>query len=110
MTKTSKIFQDALAATPDDVRIQVDLSMEISDRIAHILDMRGMNQKEFARMTGKTEAEVSRWLGGTHNFTLSTIAKISAALHTSIICVSDRYPDLDTQISYKIAEDVNSLK
>ena len=111
MMKTSKIFKDALAATPEDVRIQVDLSMDISDRIAHLLDMRGMSQKEFARMMGKTEAEVSRWVGGTHNFTLSTIAKISAALGTSIIRVSDQYPDFETdRYVYKVAEDVTSFK
>ena len=36
---------------------------------------------------GKTEAEVSRWVGGTHNFTLRTIAKISSAIETDLIRV-----------------------
>ena len=46
-----------------------------------------MTNKEFAKLVGKTEAEVSRWLGGTHNFTLKTIARISAALGCEIIKV-----------------------
>lgn len=36
---------------------------------------------------GKTEAEVSRWLGGTHNFTLRTIAKISDALGVKLLSI-----------------------
>lgn len=47
-----------------------------------------MTQKYFAKGIGRSEAEVSRWLGGTHNFTLSTIAKISAYFGEDIIHIS----------------------
>lgn len=89
--KNSIIFQNALKQVPEDVKIQVDLSMGIADRIVAILNAKNMTQKEFAKLMGKTEAEVSRWVGGTHNFTLSTIAKISAALDTSIVNISTDY-------------------
>lgn len=79
---------DALEHIPKEIRTQVDLSMGISDRIANVLEERGMTQKDFARLMGKTEAEVSRWLAGRHNFTLSTLAKISSALGTDIIKVA----------------------
>lgn len=89
--KNSIIFQNALKQVPEDVKIQVDLSMGIADRIVAILNAKNMTQKEFAKLMGKTEAEISRWVGGTHNFTLSTIAKISAALDTSIVNISTDY-------------------
>ena len=89
--KNSVIFQNALKQVPEDVKIQVDLSMGIADRIVAILNAQNMTQKEFAKLMGKTEAEVSRWVGGTHNFTLSTLAKISAALDTPLVCVSTNY-------------------
>ena len=76
---------EALANIPKDVNIKVDLSMRISDKIAAALNAQGLTQKDFAKMMGKNEAEVSRWLSGMHNFTLATIAKISAALEVSII-------------------------
>lgn len=54
--------------------------------ISHkILEKKGMPQKDFARLMGKTETEISRWLSGTHNMTMATIAKISAALGENII-------------------------
>ncbi len=46
-----------------------------------------MSQKDFARLLGKTETEVSKWLSGTHNMTLATISKISCALNQDIIKV-----------------------
>ena len=87
MIQGQKFFIDALERIPKAIQKQVDLSMGVSDRIAAILQNRGMTQKEFARMMGKTEAEVSRWLSGNHNFTLSTIAKISSALDKDIISI-----------------------
>ena len=65
---------------------QVELSVAIANRY-EILNIKGMTQKDLAQRLGKTETEVSRWLSGTHNLTLSTICKISAALGEDIITV-----------------------
>ena len=85
--KTTTMFREAVAQIPNDVRIEVALSFAIADKIDAILKQKGMTQKEFARKMGKTEAEVSRWVGGTHNFTLRTIAKISDVLGEQILTV-----------------------
>ena len=57
-----------------DMKIQMELSVAIANRIYSILEQRGLSQKDFARLMGKTETEVSRWLSGTHNLTISTIS------------------------------------
>ena len=79
------LFRQALAETPADVSRQVALSFAIADKIAGRLRQLGMSQKDFARKTKKTEAEVSRWLSGTHNFTLRTLALISTTLDFDLI-------------------------
>lgn len=86
--KAQKFFVDAVNRIPDNINRQVCLSMSVSDKIADILKERGMTQKEFAKGIGRSEAEVSRWISGTHNFTLSTIAKISSYLKEDIIQIS----------------------
>lgn len=73
--------------TPEMKR-QMELSVQIANRIYEIMEEKGLSQKNLASLLGKTETEVSRWLSGTHNLTLATIAKISVALNTDIICVT----------------------
>jgi len=82
-----KTFQECLSRVPNDLKQELDLSFAIADKIDSILKEKGITQKELAHATGKTEVEVSRWLCGTHNFTLRTIAKISNALGASIVNV-----------------------
>lgn len=72
--------------TPE-MKNQMELSVSIANRIYEILEEKGMSQKDLALALGKTETEVSRWLSGTHNLTIATIAKISVALGQDIIQV-----------------------
>ena len=82
-----KAFQDCLSQVPNDLKREIDLSFAIADKIDAILKEEGNKKKELAKRTGKTQAEVSRWLCGTHNFTLRTIAKIEDALDRRIVCM-----------------------
>ena len=72
-----------------ETKMQMELSVAIANRIYDILEAKGMSQKDFARLMGKTETEVSRWLSGTHNMTLATICKISLALGENILSVAE---------------------
>jgi transcriptional regulator with XRE-family HTH domain len=72
-----------------EMKMQMELSVAIANRIYNILESKGMSQKEFASLMGKTETEVSRWLSGTHNLTLATISKISVALGEEVIRVAN---------------------
>ena len=80
-------LQDYLNDIPADVKKEVDWSFAIADKIEETLQEKQISHKELAKRMGKTEAEVSRWVGGTHNFTLRTIAKISTALGVDLIVV-----------------------
>ena len=68
-----------------EMKMQMELSVAIANRIYDILEEKGMTQKDFARLMGKTETEVSRWLSGTHNMTLATLCKISIALGENLL-------------------------
>lgn len=70
--------------TPE-IQKQVDMQVMIANRIYDLLEQKGMSQKDLAQKLGKTETEVSRWLCGTHNLTMATIAKIAVALDDDII-------------------------
>lgn len=73
----------------DAVRERVDLSFRIVDRIHVILTDKGLKQKDLAEMLGKKEPEISKWMRGTHNFTIGTIAAIEAVMGEPILRVCD---------------------
>lgn len=98
--------------TPPELQKQVDLCVAIANRVYDLLEERGMNQRDLARALGKTETEVSRWLSGTHNLTIATIAKMAAVLGDDIITTTSatkhetyKYPDATKETSM-VAEEI----
>jgi antitoxin component HigA of HigAB toxin-antitoxin module len=64
---------------PESVRF-IEQSLVMANYIECLLSDKGLKQKDLADKMGKSEAEISKWLSGTHNFTLRSIAKIEAIL------------------------------
>ncbi|MCQ2276057.1 MAG: helix-turn-helix transcriptional regulator [Bacteroidales bacterium] len=85
--KTNELMNEVRSTMSPAMKKQMDLSVSIANCIYAILEKKGLTQKDLATLLGKTETEVSRWLSGTHNLTMATIAKISVALDTDIIQV-----------------------
>lgn len=85
MKTTAQLFDECLATVSNDVKLELDMSFALADKIDMILREKNISQKQLAKKMGKTEAEVSRWLGGTHNFTIRTITKISDALGVNLL-------------------------
>lgn len=76
----SKVFQRVLDNTPKDVEIFVDLYADLVVRINQLLREKGISKKELAENMDKHPSEISKWLNGEHNFTLRSLAKLSAEL------------------------------
>lgn len=87
MKTTAQLFNECLASVSNDVKMELDMSFALADKIDMILREKNISQKQLAEKIGETEAEVSRWLGGTHNFTLRTIAKISDTLGVKLLTI-----------------------
>ena len=87
MKTTTQLFDECLATVQNDVKMELDMSFALADKIDMILREKNISQKQLAEKIGETEAEVSRWLGGTHNFTLRTIAKISDTLGVKLLTI-----------------------
>ena len=68
-----------------EIRDTVALSFRIVDRIHDILVEKGLKQKDLALKLGKSEAEISKWMRGTHNFTIDTLVSIEDALGAPIV-------------------------
>jgi transcriptional regulator with XRE-family HTH domain len=64
-----------------------ELSDSIAERIYTIMKRKGISNSQLAKMTGRKPSEVTKWLGGGHNFTCKTIVLISNALGEDLIRV-----------------------
>lgn len=80
-------FEEILARTPDSVKQEVSKNVAIAVRIIHVLRSQGKTRRDLARLLGKSESEITRWLSGFHNLELKTIYKIEKALGVDIIMV-----------------------
>ena len=78
-----EIFNEIPVEKPEETR----LSFAISNRIAALMQERGLNKKQLAEALGKRPNEITRWLSGEHNFTISTLAMLSTFFGKSIINV-----------------------
>ena len=85
--KRSSIIEARRKQVNPLVRKNVDLSFQIVDRIHEILQAKGLKQKDLALLLGKKEAEISKWMRGTHNFTIDTLVSIEQALGAPILQV-----------------------
>lgn len=79
-------FEESIAKMPEDSKIFVDKSLEIANYISQILQEKNLKQKDLADKLGKSEAEISKWLTGMHNFTLRSLSKLEAAIGATVIC------------------------
>ena len=86
--KSTNAYLEAIKNIPLEIQKETSFSFAVSDKIHALLTNKGMTQKELAKRMGKTEAEVSVWLSGQHNFTLRTLAKISVVLGEDLIQIS----------------------
>lgn len=81
--KTS--LRDLFEEIPKEKREAARLSFAVSDRLYFLMESKGLSKKQLADNLGKRPNEITRWLSGEHNFTLSTIAKLSRYFDEPII-------------------------
>ena len=80
-------YREMVARVPQEMKEEINLSFAISNKIDALMQERGLSKKEFADQLGKRPSEITRWLSGQHNFTVSTLAMLSAFFGKSIISV-----------------------
>ena len=81
----SPIVQEAYDSIPALDWATDAITDGIAGRIDAVMKEKGISKKELAALTHRRPSDVTRWLGGGHNFTCRTIALIEQALDAPII-------------------------
>ena len=90
-------YRNMVAAVPRDIKTELDLSFKISNRIEALMKSHHLSRKQFAEALGKHPCEVTKWLSGQHNFTISTLAMLSEFFKQPIVCVEANDSDLNVK-------------
>ena len=80
-------YKVMVASIPAELKAESDLSFKISNRIVELMQSQNLTRKQFADALGKRPCEVTKWLSGQHNFTISTLAMLSTFFGQPIITV-----------------------
>ena len=87
--KNIKIFSPIIQEAYDNIPVldwETDAITEgIASRIDALMKEKGISKKQLAELTHRRPSDVTRWLGGGHNFTCKTIAMIQMALGEKIV-------------------------
>lgn len=87
MRRANISLRELLSDITPAERNEARLSFEISNRLDYLINERGLTKKQFAEAVGHRPSEVTRWLSGEHNFTISTLAQLSAFFGKPIVTV-----------------------
>ena len=86
--KRAKIsLRELLSDISPEERAEARLSFQISNRLDFLMKEKGLSKKQLADAIGKRPSEITRWLSGEHNFTISTLAMLSSFFGQPIITV-----------------------
>jgi transcriptional regulator with XRE-family HTH domain len=91
-----KFIEERKKMIPDETKVFVKMSLDILERIHEIMESRRLTYKDLATALDKDQSEISKWINGSQNFTIKTLAKLQVALKEEIItipCARNRYSE-----------------
>ena len=77
---TSKIIQGLLEESSPVEMQQTRMKMHIAAKIDDTIQSKGWTRSKLATQLGKSRSEITKWLSGTHNFTVDTLTEVCYVL------------------------------
>lgn len=85
-TKKKDLLNDLLSAISAEEQSKTDKKMILATKIANAIKAKGLKKSEFTTLMGKEhQSEISKWLSGTHNFTVDTLMEIERVLSIQLL-------------------------
>jgi ribosome-binding protein aMBF1 (putative translation factor) len=84
------LLDNLLAEITPEQQARTDRKMRIACVIDDAIKAKGLGKKQFADKVGRKPSEITKWLSGTHNFTIETISDIERVLGVRILNLSNR--------------------
>lgn len=82
--QSSTIVSQLLSEIAPVEKLQANIKMNLAARLDDLIKSKGWGKSEFAEKVNKNPSEITKWLSGTQNFTLDTLAEIALALNMPV--------------------------
>ena len=79
------ILDDLLNEITPEQQLRSDRKMRMAVLIGDAIKQRGWSKREFALKVGRKPSEISKWLSGTHNFTIETLIDVERVLMVELL-------------------------
>lgn len=93
---SSTVVQNVLDSIDKGEYARIESRMTISAMIANRIKELGISKIQFSVLMDVQPSIITRWLSGTHNFTIDTISDIQSKLDIVILSTSDPKPQTST--------------
>ena len=81
---TSPVINQLLGEITPVEKLQTNTKMTLAARLDDLITARGWGKSEFAEKVNKNPSEITKWLSGTQNFTIDTLAEIGVVLNMPV--------------------------
>jgi len=89
-TYNSNLIDELLQGISPEELERTNKRMLLAARIDDAITKKGWKKKDLAKALDKTPSEISKWLSGTHNFTIDTLFDIEKILDIDLINIQEK--------------------
>lgn len=112
MKPAEKYESDILSAilseiTPEEQE-KTNKRMMLAAKLDKARVKKGWSKKELADQLGKRPSEITKWLSGTHNFTIETLFDLEIKLETRLINVGEKPKEQVLHFQLSLSQMVNT--
>ena len=101
MYKKQSPLDELLSEITPEEQGKTDVKMQLAAKISDAMAAKGWNNKMLMKAMGKKNpSEITRWLSGTHNFTVETLIDLERVLEINFL---DTQPEKKTTHQYVIS-------
>ena len=102
-TYNSNLIDELLQGISPEELERTKKRMLLAVRIDDAITEKGWKKKDFAKALDKTPSEITKWLSGTHNFTLDTLFDIERVLNIRLVQIENKQPEIVKTFVYHVS-------
>jgi transcriptional regulator with XRE-family HTH domain len=97
---SNNLIEELLNSLSPEESLRIENRMLMAAKIDEAIKAKGWKKKDLMKALGKTnQSEVTKWLSGTHNFTLDLLTDLGRVLEVNFLNLEK--PKTITEIQYK---------